>query len=94
MIARRTDVVWSITHSECCLRRDKKIVPTALHSFPEDFFRKAARIHIGGIKQIDSRVKTQGDKSFRFVDFDLTPGAEEFVPSTKSTRSETKCRNL
>jgi hypothetical protein len=93
-MAREAEIVGTVAHGEGGLRGNKETVAFAGDGFAEDFFGEAAGIDVGGVKEINARVKADVDEARGFGDIGAAPGFEEFVATAESAGPETENGDL
>jgi len=93
MVAGGAEVIGPVAHWECGLGRDEGLVALALKGFAEDFFRSAAGVHVGGVKEVDAGFEADVDEATGLGNVGLTPGfeVEELAAATEGAGAETEC---
>ncbi len=93
MITRGAGVVRAIAHGERGFGGNENRAAAAGDRLAENFFRRALRIDVGGVKEIDSGIKADVHQAGGFLNIAVAPGLEEFAATAECPGAEAENRN-
>ena len=94
MVARGTQIVRSIAHSERSFGGDQHFVAAPFHCFSKNFFRDASRIHVRRVEQIHAGFETNVHEPGGFGYVAISPRAEKLIPAAERTGAEAQDRHF
>ena len=93
-MARRSQVVRTVAHSESCLRGDENLVAAASDRFAQDFFGRALRVDVSGVEKIKTGFQADIHEASGFLHVGGAPGSEEISAAAEGAAAEAEDGNF
>src|ERR1700730_10858860 len=94
VISRRTHVIGSGPNPESRFRRNQEIAASPCNGFPQDLLRKAVRIDVRSVEQVDACFEANIHKPGSLGDVAGAPGLKELIAAPKGTGPKAEDRHL